>query len=110
MDEEEKKGGTEQEQEKPQETPQETPQDGQEQERDEEAGNDKGESLSAVVERLRAQYEEREAAQKEMYEKALKERDETIKNLLFGNGDEESEEEDAVIERIRAARGTFKKW
>lgn len=107
MDEEEK-DGTEQEQE--QETPQETPQDGAEQAKDEQQYKDKGESLSDVVERIKAQYEEREAAQKEMYEKALKERDETIKNLLFGNGDEESEEENAVIERIRAARGTYKKW
>lgn len=108
MDEEEKKDGTEQEQ----ETPQETPQDGQEQEENEQQDKDKdkGESLSDVVERLRAQYEEREAAQKEMYEKALKERDETIKNLLFGDGEEDEETESAVIERIRAARGTYKKW
>lgn len=108
MEEEKKKDGTEQEQE--QETPQETPQDGTEQEKDEQQDKDKGESLSDVVERLRAQYEEREAAQKEMYEKALKERDETIKNLLFGDGKEEEETESAVIERIRAARGTYKKW
>ena len=106
MDEEEKKDGTEQEQ----ETPQETPQDGAEQEKDERQDKDEGESLSGVVGRLRAQYEEREAAQKEMYEKALKERDETIKNLLFGDGKEEEETESAVIERIRAARGTYKKW
>lgn len=102
MDEEEKKDGTEQEQE--------TPQDGQEQAKDEQQDKDNAESLSDVVERLRAQYEEREAAQKEMYEKALKERDETIKNLLFGDGKEEEETESAVIERIRAARGTYKKW
>lgn len=106
MDEEEKKDETEQEQ----VTPQETPQDGKEQAKDEQQDKDKGESLSDVVERLRAQYEEREAAQKEMYEKALKERDETIKNLLFGDGKEEEETESAVIERIRAARGTYKKW
>lgn len=105
MDEEEK-DGTEQEQ----ETPQETPQEGQEQAKDEQLDEGKGESLSDVVERLRAQYEAREAAQKEMYEKALKERDETIKNLLFGDGKEEEETENAVIERIRAARGTYKKW
>ena len=106
MDEEEKKDETEQEQ----ETPQGTQQDGQEQAKDEQQDKDKGESLSDVVERLRVQYEEREAAQKEMYEKALKERDETIKNLLFGDGKEEEETESAVIERIRAARGTYKKW
>ena len=105
MDEEEK-DGTEQEQ----ETPQETPQEGAEQAKDEQRDEDKGESLSDVVERLRAQYEEREAAQREMYEKALKERDETIKNLLFGDGKEDEETESAVIERIRAARGTYKKW
>lgn len=110
MDEEEKKDGTEQEQETLQEAPRETPQEGQEQAKDEQQDKDGGESLSAVVERLRAQYEEREAAQKEMYEKALKERDETIKNLLFGDGKEEEETESAVIERIRAARGTYKKW
>ena len=106
MDEEEKKDETEQEQ----ETPQETPQDGQEQAKDDTQDKDKEESLSAVVERLKAQYDEREAAQKEMYEKALRERDETIKNLLFGDGKEEEETENAVIERIRAARGTYKKW
>ena len=106
MDEEEKKGGTEQEQ----EPTQETPQDGAEQAKDEQQDKDKGETLSDVVERLRAQYEAREAAQKEMYEKAIKERDETIKNLLFGDGKEEEETESAVIERIRAARGTYKKW
>lgn len=106
MDEEEEKGGTEQEQ----ETPQETPQDGAEQAEAEQQDKDEGDSLSDVVERLRAQYEERVAAQKEMYEKALKERDETIKNLLFGDGKEEEETESAVIERIRAARGTYKKW
>lgn len=106
MDEEEKKDEAEQEQ----ETPQETQQDGQEQAKDEQKDKDKGDSLSDVVERLRAQYEEREAAQREMYEKALKERDETIKNLLFGDGKEEEETASAVIERIRAARGTYKKW
>lgn len=103
MDEEEEKKDGQEQTEQTEQTEQATPN---------EADDGKGVDarMSDIVEKLRKQYEEREAAQKEAYEKALKERDDTIQALLFGDGTESSEADDEVIKRIRAARGTFKKW
>ena len=61
-----------------------------------------------VVAEIRERYERALADQKAEFERAIRERDETIKSILFA--DDDGDPEDPVIARIRETRGSRKNW
>lgn len=61
-----------------------------------------------VVAEIRERYERALADQKAEFERAIRERDETIKSILFA--DDDGDPEDPVIARIRETRGSIKNW